>query len=893
MNENEENENEELETQVVVHDGTQGVISPVLLEEEMRHSMLDYAMSVITARALPDVRDGLKPVHRRILYSMHENGWTASLKDHIKCAKVVGAVMGDYHPHGDSSIYDALVRMSQPWSLRYCAIDFHGGNGSIDGDRPAAYRYTECKLDKMADEMLVDINKNVVDMAKNFSEDKDEPTVLPSRIPFLLVNGSSGIAVGMATNMPPHNLREIVNGIKATLENPDIEIDELIRYIPAPDFPTGGLIYGRLGAVEAYKTGRGKIIMRAKADIVDTDSSGQGGKIIITEIPYMLSKENLVKKMEELASDKENGISGIADIEDESSDIEDENDKRKGVAGKIGIKIIVHVKRDDYAEVVLNQLYKMSPLQSSFGILNLALVNGRPQLLNLKQLIEHYIDHRIDVITRKTQFDLNKAKHRAHIVDGLMVVSDNTDEVIKIIRTSDDEASARITLQQRFKLDEIQTKAITDMRLGLLTRMNRLELENEKKDLLLKIADLNDILAKRERKVTIINEDLDDIVKKYGDERRSVIVDAAGDIDIEDMIPDEEMVITMTHAGYIKRTAADTYRTQRRGGTGKKGMGSKDSDFVETLFVASAHSTIMFFTDKGRCYGIKVWELPEGDRTAKGRPIINVIENLQESGEKIASYVILSKENFENSEDYYIAQVTQKGIVNRQPLDNYGNLRKNGLNSMRLDDDEDLVTAVLCEKDDNLLIASAKGMAVRFPVSKARAMGRNTHGVRGIRLQGGDSVIGMVAAKSDGDKILTVTENGYGKRTLLGEYRITNRGGKGVINIKTDERNGKVINIMNPCEEDDLMIITKNGIIIRVEIAKINVIGRATKGVKLMNLDDDDKVIDVSDCGSSDDDDDEIQKSELPQANPEDLIEEAVIEDEDDDDDDVEDDKEE
>ncbi|MCL1947358.1 MAG: DNA gyrase subunit A, partial [Chitinivibrionia bacterium] len=611
------------------------------------------------------------------------------------------------------------------------------------------------------------------------------------------------------------------------------------------------------------------------------DSSGQGGKIIINEIPYMLSKENLVRKMEELAADKENGISGIADIEDESSDIDnEESGKKKGAASKIGIKIIVHVKRDDYAEVVLNQLYKMSPLQSTFGILNLALVNGRPQLLNLKQLITYYIDHRIEVITRKTQFDLNKAKNRAHIVDGLIVAADNTDEVIKIIRASDDEAAARTTLQTRFELDEIQSKAITDMRLGLLTRMNRLELENEKKDLLLKIADLNDILEKRERKVAIINEDLDDIVKKYGDERRSQIVDAAGDIDIEDMIPDEDMVITMTHAGYIKRTAADSYRTQRRGGRGLKGMASKDSDFVETLFVASAHSIIMFFTDKGRCYGIKVWELPEGDRTAKGRPVVNVIEALQDSGEKIASYVVVK--NFENAQNQFIVQVTQRGTVNRQPLENYrGAMRKVGLNSIKLDEDENLVSAVLCEEADNLIIASANGYAIRFPAQKARAVGRNTHGVRGIRLIGDDKVIGMITAKSDEDKILTVTENGYGKRTKLGEYRITNRGGKGVKNIKTSERNGKVINIMNPDEDDDLMIITKNGIIIRVSIAKINVIGRNTQGVKLMNLDDDDKVIDVSDCGSSDDDD-EIEKSELPQANPEDLVEEGDVEEEDD-----------
>jgi DNA gyrase subunit A len=678
----------------------------------------------------------------------------------------------------------------------------------------------------------------------------------------------------MATNMAPHNLREVVGGIKATLENPDIEIDELVKYIPAPDFPTGGLIYGRQGAVEAYKTGRGKIMMRGKAEIVGTNESGQGGKIIITEIPYMLSKENLVKKMEELQADKENGISGIADIEDESSDIEEGGGKKKG-ANKIGIRIIVHVKRDDYAEVVLNQLYKMSQLQSTFGILNLALVNGRPQLLNLKQLIDYYIDHRIEVITRKTQFDLNRAKARDHILDGYLIAADNTDEVIKIIRSSDDEASARITLQNRFTLSEIQSKAITDMRLGLLTKMNKLELENEKKDLLIKIADLEDILAKRERKVTIINEDLDDINKKYGDERKSQIVDAAGDINIEDMIPDEDMVITMTHQGYIKRTAADTYKTQGRGGRGLKGMASKDSDFVENLFVASAHSTIMFFTDKGRCHGLKVWELPEGDRTAKGRPIVNVIEALQDSGEKIASYVIV--EDFDDRENKFIAQVTQKGIVNRQPLENYKNMRKNGLNSMRLDDDEKLVTAVLCEKDDNLVIASADGNAVRFPVEKARAMGRNTHGVRGIKLRAGDEVIGMVKAKSGDEKILTVTENGYGKRTLLNEYRITNRGGKGIINIKTSERNGKVINIMNPDDNDDLLIITKNGIIIRVSVNKINVIGRNTQGVKLMNLDDGDKVIDVSDCGNSDDSDDDIEKSELPQANPEDLVEEAEI----------------
>jgi DNA gyrase subunit A len=514
-------------------------------------------------------------------------------------------------------------------------------------------------------------------------------------------------------------------------------------------------------------------------------------------------------------------------------------------------------------------------VQSTFGILNLALVDGRPQLLNLKQLIEHYIDHRIEVITRKTQFDLGKAQARDHILDGYLIAADNTDEVIKIIRGSDDEAIARTTLQSRFSLSEIQSKAITDMRLGQLTKMSKLALEQEKAELLLKIADLQDILAKRERQVAIINEDLDDISKKYGDERKSQIVDAAGDIDIEDMIPNEDMVITMTHGGYIKRTAADTYKTQGRGGRGLKGMASKDSDFVENLFVASAHSTIMFFTDKGRCYGLKVWELPEGDRTAKGRPIVNVIEALQESGEKIASYVIV--EDFDDRENKFIVQVTQKGVVNRQPLENYKNMRKNGLNAMRLDEDEKLVSAVLCEKDDYLVLASADGNAVRFPVEKARAMGRNTHGVRGIRLREGDEVIGMVKAKSDEEKILTVTENGYGKRTLLGEYRITNRGGKGIINIKTSERNGKVINIMNPDDGDDLLIITKNGIIIRVSVDRINIIGRNTQGVRLMNLDKGDKVIDVSDCGSSDDGDDDIEKSELPQASAEDLVEEAEM----------------
>ena len=760
----------------------------VLIDEEMKKSYLDYSMSMITARALPDVRDGLKPVHRRILYAMNELS-LAHNRAHKKSARVVGDVIGKYHPHGDSSVYDALVRMAQDFSMRYPFVDGQGNFGSIDGDSAAAMRYTECRMTKMAEDMLADLDKETVDFVPNFSEDEKEPKVLPAKVPALLLNGSTGIAVGMATNMAPHNFNEISKAVYAYLDNEEITIDELIQIVPGPDFPTGGIIYGRNGIQEAYRTGRGKVRMRAQTEIEEV---GNREQIIVTEIPYMVNKTTLIEKIVSLVRNKQ--IEGISFIRDESD--------RKGM------RIVIGIKTDSFAEIVLNKLYKYSQLQSTFGINNLALVDGRPKQLNLKELIELFVKHRYEVITRRTQFELTKAEARAHIVEGLMVVADNTDEVIKIIRGSENEPEAQTKLMERFSLSEIQAKAITAMRIGRLTKTNRLELENEYKELQELINDLKDILAKEERKKAIIKEEMEELRGKYRDERRTQITDALGEVSIEDMIADEDMVITMSHEGYIKRTAATTYRAQRRGGRGIKGMDSKDTDFVENMFVASAHSNILFFTNFGRCYSIKVYALPEAGRNSKGRPIVNLI-TFQE-GEKIASFLPVK----EFSEDHYVVQVTQKGVVNKQPLSAYAAVRRNGLNSMKLDEDDSLVTATLCQDSSNLVIGTRLGRAIRFEAEKARSLGRNTRGVRGITLKDDDYVIGMLAADGT-ENILTITENGYGKRTPLEQYRITNRGGVGITNIKMSERNGNVVAIMTPAEDEDIMIITKNGIIIR------------------------------------------------------------------------------
>jgi DNA gyrase subunit A len=792
----------------------------VLIEEEMKKSYLDYSMSMITARALPDVRDGLKPVHRRVLFAMNELGMPHN-RAHKKSARVVGDVIGKYHPHGDTAVYDALVRLAQDFSLRYPMIDGQGNFGSIDGDRAAAMRYTECRMTRMAEEMLQDLEKDTVDLSYNYDETLEEPTVLPAKAPFLLLNGSTGIAVGMATNMAPHNFTDISNAMNAYLDNPEITIDELIQIVPGPDFPTGGFIYGRNGIHEAYRTGRGKVKMRAKAEIEEIKDREQ---IIITEIPYMVNKTTLLEKMAHLVRNK--NIEGVSFVRDESD--------RKGM------RIVIGIKRDGFAEIVLNQLYKYTALQSTFGINNLALVNGRPKLLNLKELIGHFIDHRFEVIRRRTSFELRKAEARAHILEGLIIAADNIDEVIKIVRGSEDEADAQRALSERFSLSEEQAKAITAMRLGRLTKMNRLELEEEFAELQKLIADLKDILANEDRVKTLIRADFEELRGRYNDERRTAIVDALGEVGIEDMIADEDMVITMSHEGYVKRSAATTYSAQGRGGRGIKGMASKDNDFVETMFVASAHANILFFTNFGRCYSLKVYNIPEAGRQSKGRPIVNLIQF--QDGEKIASMLPVK----EFTEGLFVAQITENGTINKQPLPAYAAVRRNGLNSMKLDESDKLITAVLCEDEANIVIATATGRAIRFKAKDARSLGRNTRGVRAVKLRE-DTVVGMVAVMGD-ENILTITENGYGKRTNIEEYRTTKRGGVGIINIKGSERNGAVVNIMTPSEDEDIMIITQKGIIIRTAVELIKVIGRNTQGVRLIKLGKGDTVIDVTSC---------------------------------------------
>ncbi|MGM0461469.1 MAG: DNA gyrase subunit A [Fibrobacterota bacterium] len=803
----------------------------LLIEDEMKRSYLDYSMSMITSRALPDVRDGLKPVHRRVLFAMGELGLLHN-RAYKKSARVVGDVIGKYHPHGDSAVYDTLVRMAQEFSLRYPLVDGQGNFGSIDGDSAAAMRYTECRLTSGAEDMLEDLNKNTCDFQDNYDETTKEPTVLPAKTPQLLLNGSTGIAVGMATNMAPHNYLDIARAIKKYIENPDIELEELITYVPGPDFPTGGIIYGRQGIYDAYTTGRGKVLLRARHEIEEVDGREQ---IIITEIPYMVNKTTMLEKIVELVrNDKVQGISFLRDESDRN-----------------GMRIVVGIKKDHFPDIVLNKLFKYTQLQNTFGINNLALVEGKPQLLNLKQIIYYFVKHRFEVITRRTQFDLDKAEARAHILEGLLVAVDNIDEIVKIIRGSDNDDIAQNSLMERFSLTEIQSKAILDMRLRRLTGLQRLELENEFEELQKTIADLKDILATDSRKYDIINTDLDIIAehKDYKTERRTSIVDSMAEVSIEDMIADEDMIVTMSHEGYVKRTPTRTYRTQGRGGRGVKGMASKDSDFIETMFVASAHSNLLFFTNFGRCYSIKVYNIPEAGRQSKGRPLVNIIDFLPE--EKIAACIPVK--DFDDTS--FIVQTTQKGTLNKQPLTAYGKIRRTGINSIRMDEDDLLVSVSLCTDESNIVIATQQGKAIRINAGDVRPLGRNTRGVRGIRLRDGDTVIGTVTVEREEQEILTVTENGFGKKTALSEYRTTNRGGVGIINIKKSPRNGSVVSVMAPEPDSDVLIITRKGIIIRSEVNTISTTGRNTIGVKLINLADDDSVIDVTYCQNDDDDD--------------------------------------
>ena len=801
-------------------------IIPINIEEEMKSKYIDYSMSVIVSRALPDVRDGLKPVHRRVLYGMHELG-VRSNTAHKKSARIVGEVLGKYHPHGDTSVYDTMVRMAQEWSLRYMLVDGQGNFGSIDGDSPAAMRYTEARMRKISEDMLADIEKETVDHKLNFDDTLKEPTVLPTRIPGLLVNGASGIAVGMATNMPPHNLSEVVDGITAYIDNNNIEIEELIQYVKAPDFPTGGIIYGYDGVKEAFETGRGRIVMRAKANIEEVNGREC---IIVNEIPYQVNKADMIKKTADLVNDKK--LDGISTIRDES----DRN----------GMRIVYVLKRDAIPNIVLNKLFKYTALQSSFSVNNIALVNGRPEMLNLKDMIHHFVEHRHDVVVRRTKYELRKAEERAHILEGLIIASDNIDEVIKIIRGSSNPDEAREKLIKRFELSEIQAKAIVEMRLRQLTGLEQDKLRSEYDALTVTIKDLKDILDKKERRMQIIKDELLVVKDKYGDERRSIIEYAGGDLSIEDMIPNEQVVITISHAGYIKRTSLTEYRTQNRGGVGQKASTTRNEDFLEHLFVGTNHQYMLFFTQKGKCFWMRVYEIPEGSKTSKGRAIQNLI-NIEQD-DKVKAFICtqnIKDEDYINA--HYVIMATKKGQVKKTSLEQYSRPRTNGINAITIREGDELLEAKLTTGESQVMLALKSGKAIRFEEAKTRPMGRGASGVRGITLrQQDDAVIGMISVNDMESNILVVSENGYGKRSSLEDYRITNRGGKGVKTISITEKTGHLVSIKNVTDEDDLMIINKSGIAIRMAVEDLRVMGRATQGVKLINLKGNDSIAAVA-----------------------------------------------
>ncbi|MEP3208659.1 MAG: DNA gyrase subunit A [Maribacter sp.] len=811
---------------------------PINIEDEMKSAYIDYSMSVIVSRALPDVRDGFKPVHRRVLYGMYELGVRSS-SAHKKSARIVGEVLGKYHPHGDTSVYDSMVRMAQEWSLRYMMVDGQGNFGSIDGDSPAAMRYTEARMRKIADDMLADIDKDTVDHQLNFDDSLEEPTVLPARVPNLLVNGASGIAVGMATNMPPHNLSEVIDGTVAYIDNNDIEIDELITHIKAPDFPTGGVIYGYDGVKEAFHTGRGRVVMRAKATFEEV----QGREcIIVTEIPYQVNKADMIKKTADLVNDKK--IEGISSIRDESD--------RKGM------RIVYILKRDAIPNIVLNTLYKYTALQSSFSVNNIALVNGRPQLLNVKEMIHYFVEHRHEVVVRRTKFELKKAEDRAHILEGLIIASDNIDEVIKIIRASSNADEARESLMERFKLSEIQAKAIVEMRLRQLTGLEQDKLRSEYDEIIKTIADLKDILDRKDRRMSIIKDELLEVKDKYGDERRSEINFAGGDLSMEDMIPNEQVVITISHAGYIKRTPLTEYKTQNRGGVGQKASSTRNEDFLEHLFVGTNHQYMLFFTQKGKCFWMRVYEIPEGSKTSKGRAIQNLI-NI-ENDDKVKAFICtqdLKDEEYVNS--HYVIMATKKGTVKKTSLEQYSRPRQNGINAIGIREGDELLEAKLTTGTSQIFLGLKSGKAIRFEESKTRPMGRNASGVRGIRLaHENDEVIGMVSVHNFEDELLVVSENGYGKRSSIEDYRITNRGGKGVKTISITDKTGNLVAIKNVSDSDDLMIINRSGIAIRMSVEDLRVMGRATQGVKLINIKGDDSIAAVAKVMKDDDDLEEV-----------------------------------
>ena len=808
-------------------------IIPVSIEDEMKTAYIDYSMSVIVSRALPDVRDGLKPVHRRVLYGMQELG-VRSNSSYRKSARIVGDVLGKYHPHGDSSVYDTMVRMAQDWSLRYPLVDGQGNFGSVDGDSPAAMRYTEARLKRAAEELLSDLDKDTVDFSPNFDDSLEEPTVLPTRIPNLLVNGAAGIAVGMATNMAPHNLTEVINGTIAYIDNKDIDIEGLMEHVKAPDFPTGGTIYGYEGVKDAFHNGKGRIVMRGKATIEEIRENREA--IIVTEIPYQVNKADMIQKTAGLVN--EGRIEGISEIRDESD--------RKGM------RIVYEIKRDAIPNVVLNKLYKYTALQTSFSVNNIALVNGRPQVLNLKDLIVHFVDHRHDVVVRRAQYELKKAEERAHILEGLIIASDNIDEVIALIRSSKSPDEAREKLMKKFKLSEIQSKAIVEMRLRQLTGLEQDKLRAEYDNLLKTIEDLKDILNREERRMDIIKTELEEIKAKYGDERRSTIEYSANEMRIEDLIPNEEVAVTISHAGYIKRTSLSEYKVQNRGGVGSKGTSTREKDFLEKLFVATNHNWLLIFTEKGRCFWMRIFEVPEGNKSAKGRAIQNLI-NIEQD-DKVKAYVVVKDlKDEEYITNNFIVMCTKKGVIKKTSLDAYSRPRTNGINAIGIREGDELLEAKLTNGENEILLAIKSGRAIRFNESNVRPMGRTASGVRGISMTESDEVVGMVTVEDFSKTVLVVSENGYGKRTYLNDpetdepiYRVTNRGGKGVKTLNITDKTGNLIAIKDVTDDDDLMIINKSGITIRMHVADIRSQGRATQGVKLINLKGSDQIAAVA-----------------------------------------------
>lgn len=810
-------------------------IIKINIEEEMKTAYIDYSMSVIVARALPDVRDGLKPVHRRILYDMSSELNLTSDKPYRKSARIVGDVLGKFHPHGDLSVYDAMVRMAQEWSLRYPLVDGQGNFGSVDGDTPAAMRYTEARMMKIADEVMADIEKNTVDFRPNFDETLKEPVVLPTKVPLLMVNGSSGIAVGMATNMPPHNLTEVVNACCAYIDNPDIEIADLLHFVKAPDFPTGGIIYGYEGVREAYETGRGRIIMRSKTEIEHTSTGREC--IVVTEIPYMVNKAEMIKKIADLINEKK--LEDIAYINDESD--------------RSGMRIVIILKTDAVASVVLNNLFKYTPLQTSFPVNNIALVDGRPTLLTLKDMIKYFVEHRHDVVVRRVKYDLEQAEKRAHILEGLLIAVDNIDEVIRIIRSAKTPDEAKAGLIERFSLTEVQASAIIDMRLRVLTGLERDKLKAEYDDLCKQIEYFKEVLDSYALQMKIVKDELIELRDKYGDERRTELVMRAEEFNPEDFYADDEMVITISHMGYIKRTPLTEYRTQNRGGVGMKGSATRDEDFIEHIYVTTMHNTMLFFTEKGRCYWLKVYAIPEGSRSSKGRALQNVIQI--EPDDKIRAYINVRRLNDkEYVDNNYIIMCTKEGVVKKTRLEAYSRPRQNGVNAITIREGDQLIEAKLTTGNSEVLIAAKEGKAIRFNEEAVRPIGRTGAGVKGITIEDDDEVIGMVCVEPDSkEDILVVSENGYGKRTDLDDYRITNRGGKGVKTLQITEKTGKLIAIKSVTDDNDLMIINRSGLTIRIPVSDIRVSGRATQGVKVINLREGDSIASVIPVPKSDD----------------------------------------